>query len=106
MIVVFSSAAPPPAADSCASVSSINPAGFCGSDARCVSLKLSQYSVLAHLSDEPQTLLQLADRLELDRTTLTRNLRPLLMSGGVREVDGNDGRQRPLVWAAAGQRVR
>ena len=40
---------------------------------RATGLRLSQYSVLSNLSDEPQSLLQLAARLEMDRTTLTRS---------------------------------
>lgn len=69
-------------------------------------LKLSQYSVLAHLSDEPRSLLQLSRRLEMDRTTLTRNLAPLLDNGWVAQVRGDDARQRLLVLTPAGQRQR
>lgn len=69
-------------------------------------LKLSQYSVLAHLSQEPQSLLQLAARLELDRTTLTRSLKALAANGWVSEVDGPDARRRLLVLTAAGERFR
>ena len=73
---------------------------------RATGLKLSQYSVLAHLSDRPQSLLQLAARLELDRTTLTRNLKALAANGWVSEVAGDDGRQRLLVLTASGERFR
>ena len=69
-------------------------------------LKLSQYSVLAHLSDEAQSLRQLSDRLEMDRTTLTRNLAPLLANGWVAGVRGSDARQRLLVLTPAGKRRR
>lgn len=69
-------------------------------------VKLSQYSVLAHLSDEPQSLQQLSRRLEMDRTTLTRNLKPLLANGWVSEVAGDDARQRLLALTAAGKRIR
>ncbi len=69
-------------------------------------VKFSQYSLLAHLSEEPQSLLGLSRRLEMDRTTLTRNLRPLFESGWVAEVAGDDARQRLLVLTASGRRVR
>ena len=69
-------------------------------------LKLSQYSVLAHLSRQPQSLLHLARRLEMDRTTLTRSLRSLAANGWVTEVASGDARQRLLVLTAAGRRFR
>ncbi|MBL8523925.1 MAG: winged helix-turn-helix transcriptional regulator [Betaproteobacteria bacterium] len=73
---------------------------------RAIGLKLSQYSVLMNLSTEPQTLLQLADRLEMDRTTLTRSLKPLVDQGWVAEVAGDDARRRLLVLTASGHRFR
>ena len=57
-------------------------------------LKLSQYSLLAQLSADPQSLTTLADRMEIDRTTLTRSLQPLLEQGWVAESTGTDARQR------------
>ena len=42
---------------------------------RPLGLRLTQYSVLVHLGSAPQALLELAERLEMDRTTLTRSLR-------------------------------
>lgn len=73
---------------------------------RASGLKLSQYSVLQHVSDQPITLVQLADALEMDRTTLTRSLRPLVDNGWIAEVAGDDARQRRLVLTAAGHRFR
>ena len=73
---------------------------------RQVGIKLSQYSVLANISDEAQTLVQLADRLEMDRTTLTRSLKPLVDKGWVAEIAGPDARQRLLVLTAEGQVFR
>jgi len=69
-------------------------------------LKLSQYSLLAQLSEEPQALGTLADRMEIDRTTLTRSLRPLVEQGLVGESSGADARQRLLVLTSTGTRVR
>ena len=71
---------------------------------RAVGLKLSQYSVLAHLTTEPQTLLHLADKLEMDRTTLSRGLQPLIEQGWVIEVAGTDARQRCFMLTGKGQR--
>lgn len=69
-------------------------------------VRLTQYSLLAHLSEEPQSLVALSRRLEMDRTTLTRNLAPLLARGWVAGVTGDDARRRLLVLTARGKRVR
>ena len=73
---------------------------------RTVGIRLSQYSVLMNISKEPITLLQLADRLEMDRTTLTRSLKPLIEHGWIAEAPGGDLRQRLLVLTPAGQHFR
>jgi len=69
-------------------------------------LKLSQYSLLAQLSEVPQSLTALADRMEIDRTTLTRSLQPLLEQGLIGESAGADARQRLFVLTADGLRAR
>jgi len=69
-------------------------------------LKLSQYSLLVQLSEVPQSLGALAQRMEIDRTTLTRSLQPLLEQGLIRESSGADARQRLFVLSAEGARVR
>jgi len=73
---------------------------------RASGLKLSQYSLLAQLSDVPQSLTALAKRMEIDRTTLTRSLQPLLDQGMVGESSGSDARQRLFVLSASGMRMR
>lgn len=73
---------------------------------RTIGLKLSQYSVLMNISTEPQSLLQLAARLEMDRTTLTRSLKPLVECGWVAEAPADDARQRLLVLTTSGQHFR
>ena len=73
---------------------------------RTVGIRLSQYSVLMNISQEPITLLQLADRLEMDRTTLTRSLKPLIDQGWIAEASGGDLRQRLLILTPAGLRFR
>jgi DNA-binding MarR family transcriptional regulator len=75
---------------------------------RTVGLRLTQYSLLAHLDTEPQRLLALAERLEMDRTTLTRGLKPLLAAGWIVQTSGRDARQRLLALTPSGleQRAR
>ena len=73
---------------------------------RSTGLKLSQYSLLAQLSEVPQSLTALADRMEIDRTTLTRSLQPLLEHGLVGEPSGTDARQRLFALTADGARAR
>lgn len=73
---------------------------------RATGLKLSQYSVLANLSEQAQTILQLADRLEMDRTTLTRSLKPLVEHGWVVEAAGGDARQRLIKLTPEGKVFR
>lgn len=59
-------------------------------------LRVTQYSLLATLAaGEATSLSALADRMEMDRTTLTRNLRPLLAQDLVAlEGDARDARRR------------
>ena len=73
---------------------------------RASGLKLSQYSLLAQLSAAPQSLTALADRMEIDRTTLTRSLQPLLDQGLIGESGGADARQRLFALTASGSRAR
>ena len=61
---------------------------------RDLDLRLTQYSLLRHLGSAPQALTELADRLEMDRTTLTRGLRPLIRQAWVEESRGSDARMR------------
>ena len=68
--------------------------------------ELSQYSLLAQLSEDPQSLTTLADRMEIDRTTLTRSLQPLLEQDWVAESTGTDARQRLFIRSPSGTRGR
>ncbi|MEQ8397438.1 MarR family winged helix-turn-helix transcriptional regulator [Thalassobaculum sp.] len=67
-------------------------------------LKLTQYSLLAMLAQagEP-SITDLADLMMMDRTTLTRNLRPLQAAGWVRLGTGGDKRSRSVVLTAKGE---
>ena len=68
-----------------------------------VELSLNQYSILRRAGESPRTLGSLADELGMDRTTLTRNLKPLLAAGLLVETRGEDARQRLLRLADAGR---
>ena len=65
-------------------------------------LSVNQYSILRH-ARTPRTLGELATRLGMDRTTLTRNAQPLLRAGWLEEARGMDPRQRVLSITAAGR---
>lgn len=67
-------------------------------------LTVNQYSILRRTESEPRTLGQLAEALGMDRTTLTRNLRPLLDAGWLKETRGADARQKLIAVTAAGRR--
>jgi DNA-binding MarR family transcriptional regulator len=67
-------------------------------------LRLTQYSLLAHLMrGGPATMSALAERLEMDRTTLTRNLKPLIDAGLVGMDAGRDARERVVSISEAGR---
>jgi len=73
---------------------------------RPLDLRLTQYSLLVHLGSAPQALMELADRLEMDRTTLTRSLRPLILRGWVIDSRGSDARMRLLSLTPDGLAMR
>jgi DNA-binding MarR family transcriptional regulator len=64
----------------------------------------TRYSPLASLHGEPLTMSALADRLAMDRTTLTRNLKPLVAAGLVEITPGQDARNRIVSMPTAGAR--
>ncbi len=71
---------------------------------RQVGLRLTQYSVLANASRrEGLSITELAERMDMDRSTLTRNLRPLVRSEWIRIEPGSDSRQRAVVLTPAGR---
>lgn len=65
-------------------------------------LSVNQYSILRH-ARAPRTLGELASRLGMDRTTLTRNVEPLLRAGWLAEARGADPRQRVLSVTGEGR---
>jgi len=69
-------------------------------------LKLTQYSVLNALAQvEDPSITDLAATLMMDRTTLTRNLRPLAAAGWVRIGPGADARARAVTLSDTGRQV-
>lgn len=69
-------------------------------------LRVTQFTLLVALSlGQGLTLSRLADRLVMDRTTLTRNLVPLERDGLVRSERGPDRRERYVRVTPAGRRA-
>ncbi|OJU46702.1 MAG: hypothetical protein BGN99_13630 [Alphaproteobacteria bacterium 65-37] len=67
-------------------------------------LKISQFSLLGFVAARgPVTITELSELLATDRTTLTRNLRPLLSSGVIERAATSDKRRHELVATAAGR---
>jgi DNA-binding MarR family transcriptional regulator len=67
-------------------------------------LRSTQYSLLSLLSMMGEASMQeVAFILAMDRTTLTRNLPPLLRKGWVKVTTGSDRRARPLALTPKGQ---
>jgi DNA-binding MarR family transcriptional regulator len=67
-------------------------------------LKGTQFSLLSHVvSLEPVQPAELARRMGLDASTLTRNLRLLIDQGWVRQGPGDDARSRRIVSTDAGR---
>lgn len=67
-------------------------------------IRSTQYSLLSLLSMMGEAPMQeVAYVLAMDRTTLTRNLNPLVRQGLVKVQVGSDRRSRPLLLTAKGQ---
>ena len=64
----------------------------------------SQFTILtAFALMGKTTVTQMSEGLGMDRTTLSRNLKPLLAAGLVKEVEGADKRTRQVMLSEAGQ---
>jgi DNA-binding MarR family transcriptional regulator len=67
-------------------------------------LNLNQYSILRRASREPRPIGDLARELGMDRTTLSRDIRPLAAAGWIELASGAvDARQRCIHVTAAGK---
>jgi len=68
-------------------------------------LTITQYSLLANIERAGQlSHTVLAEKVGMERTTLTRNLRPLTRAKWVASATGQDRRQHLLQLTAAGRR--
>jgi DNA-binding MarR family transcriptional regulator len=66
-------------------------------------LKTTQYSLLKSVAFQASPVAELAARLGTERTTLTRNLKPLLDAGWVALNPGADTRQRIATITRSGR---
>jgi DNA-binding MarR family transcriptional regulator len=67
-----------------------------------VGLKTTQYSLLKNIARQSRPVSELADLLAIERTTLTRNLKPLVDAKWVTMAPGADSRQRFVSITEAG----
>lgn len=68
-------------------------------------LRTTQYSLLSHLRGrEGLAMRELAARLDMDRSTLNRNVRPLIAAGWIIQRAGADPRVAVLELTDAGRR--
>jgi DNA-binding MarR family transcriptional regulator len=71
-----------------------------------VGLRGTQFTLLIALAQAPRVpLSKLADALVMDRTTLTRNLNPLLRDGLVEAHDAQDRRVRAYALTGRGRQL-
>src|SRR5687768_13547638 len=70
-----------------------------------VGINVNQYSILRRGSRATQPMGELARELGMDRTTLSRDLKPLLEAGWIDLVSGEDARQRCVSVTASGKRL-
>ncbi|MBF6023859.1 MarR family winged helix-turn-helix transcriptional regulator [Lysobacter niastensis] len=68
-------------------------------------VNINQYSILRRASARPRAIGDLSRELGMDRTTLSRDLKPLAAAGWVEMVSGEDARQRLVQITAKGHRV-
>jgi DNA-binding MarR family transcriptional regulator len=67
-------------------------------------LRVTQYSLLSMLvHNPPLAMAELAQRMEMDRTTLTRNLQLLTAAGLVEAATGADARTRLVTVSGSGR---
>lgn len=70
-------------------------------------LKTTQYSLLSHvLSLGPLRPVDLAQAMNVDASTLTRNLKPMVAAGWLTQEEGPDARSRLIAITEAGRAKR
>lgn len=67
-----------------------------------VGLKTTQFSVLRNCARQARPMAELAAFMAIERTTLTRNLKPLVDAGWIALKPGADSRQRIVTITDAG----
>ena len=68
-------------------------------------LRATQFTLLVALSRRGKIgITQLADNLVMERTTLTRNLKPLQKQGLINVAEGSDRRTRAIIITEVGQK--
>jgi len=71
-----------------------------------IGLRSTQFNLLAGLAKyKTKTLSQLAILLVMDRTTLTRNLKPLEKAGWILQISTPDKRSRPYTLSPEGEKI-
>jgi DNA-binding MarR family transcriptional regulator len=65
-------------------------------------LKTTQYSLLVNVARKALPMAELAERVGADRTTMTRNLKPLIEARWIELKAGQDSRQRIVTITEAG----
>jgi DNA-binding MarR family transcriptional regulator len=68
-----------------------------------VGIKATQFALLRHVQHEALPITHLATLMGMERTTLTRNLRPLADAGWVAQAAGKDARVRVITITPEGQ---
>lgn len=68
-------------------------------------LRITQFSVVSVLMAGEMTMKELSAAVDIDRTTLTRNLLPLEREGLIEITDGKDARQRIVSLTQVGRRA-
>lgn len=69
-------------------------------------VRATQFTILVMIeSSDAATMSELADKLVMDRTTLTRNLRPLQKQGLIKDVPSADRRTRSINLTGKGRKL-
>ncbi len=69
-------------------------------------VNVNQYAILRRAKNAPRSISALAGELGMDRTTLSRDLKPMVAEGWVQlQADPDDARQRLIEVTAAGLAV-